>query len=73
MEEGMSAFKTLRYKSTGERPLRRLRTEIEDICVNTRNWNDSDQGRDYLKALVNVTLNFRIPQAMEQFERFHFL
>ena len=28
--------------------------------INTRNWVDSTQGRDYWRALVNVSLNHRV-------------
>ena len=37
----------------------------EEIGINTRNWVDSAQDRDYWRALVNATLNLRVPQAME--------
>ena len=47
----MSAFKIL----TGKRPLGRprlrwednIRMNIREICINTRNWVDSPQDRDY--------------------------
>ena len=37
---------------------------LKGIGINTRNWVDSAQDRDYLKALVNAALNLRVPQAM---------
>jgi len=58
MEEGRSAFKILTGKPTGRRPLGRLRRRWEDnimdlkeIGINTRNWVDSAQDRDYWRAL----------------------
>ena len=38
--------------------------DLVEIGVNTRNWVDSAQGRDYWIALVNVALNLRVPQFM---------
>jgi hypothetical protein len=50
---------------TGKRPLGRPRRRWEDnirmylkeISINTRNWVQSIQGRNYWKVLVNTTLN----------------
>ena len=39
--------------------------DLKDIGINTRNWVDSVQDRDYRRALVNAELNLRIPLAME--------
>ena len=69
MEEGGSAFKILTGTPTGKRPLERPRRRWEDnitmdlkeISINTRNWVDSAQNRDYWKALVKAALNFRLP------------
>ena len=52
-------------KATGKIPLGRPRRRWEDnirmdlkvIGINTRNWVDSGQDRDYWRALVNVALN----------------
>ena len=54
---------------TGSRPLGRPRLRWEDnitmvlqeIGINTRNWVDSAQDRDYCRALVNPSLNLRFP------------
>ena len=54
-------------ESTGKRPLRRpagrwednIRIDLKEIGVNARNRIDSTQGRDYWRALVNVTLSLR--------------
>ena len=73
MEEGRSAFKMLTCKTTGKRPLGRPRRRWEDyirmdhkeISINTRDWVDSAQDRDYWRALVNATLKLWVPYAME--------
>ena len=69
MEEASSAFKILTGTPTGERHLRRprrrwednIRMDLKEISINTRNWVDSAQDRDYCRALANVTLNLRVP------------
>ena len=73
MEEGRNAFKILTGKPTGRRPSGRPRrrwednitTDFKEIGINTRNWVDSAQDRDYWRALVNAALNFWVPCAME--------
>ena len=65
MEDGRSAFKIVTGKPTGKIPLGRLRTrtegnirmDLKEIGINTRNWVDSAQDRDYWRALVNAALN----------------
>ena len=55
---GRSAFKILTGNPIGKRPLRRPRRRWEDniimdfneIDINTRNWANSAQDRDYLRA-----------------------
>ena len=69
MEEGRSAFKLLKGKPTGKRPLGRprrkwednIRMDLKEIGINTRNWADSAQDTDYWKTLVNAALNLRVP------------
>ena len=69
MEEGKSAFKILTGTTTGKRPLGRsrhrwednIRMDLKEIGINTRNWVDSAQDRDYWRALVKVELNLRVP------------
>ena len=69
MEEGRSAVKVLTGKPTGKRPLGRprrrwednIRMDLEEIGINTGNWVDWAQGRDYWSALVNTALNLRVP------------
>ena len=39
--------------------------DIKEIGINTRNWVDSAQDRDYWRALVNAELNLRVLYAME--------
>ena len=66
MEEGRSAFKILTGKSTRNRPLGRCRRKREgnirilEICINTRNWIDSAQDRDYWRALLKAAFNLRV-------------
>ena len=59
MEEGRSTFK--RGKRSLERHRRRweenIRIDLKEIYINTRNWVDSAQDREYLRALVNAALN----------------
>ena len=69
MEEGRSAFKTLTSTPVGKRPLGRprfrcednIRMDLKEIDINTRNWVDSGQDRDYWRALVIAALNLRVP------------
>ena len=68
MEEDRSAFKIL-TKCIGKRPLGRsrrrweddIRMDLEEIDINTRNWVDSAQDRDYWRALVNAAVNLWVP------------
>ena len=54
---------------TGMRPLGRpshrwednVRMDLNKIGINTRNWADSAQDRDYWRALANAALNLRVP------------
>ena len=39
--------------------------DLNEISINTSNWVDSDQDRDYWKALMNVALNLRFSKVME--------
>ena len=66
MEEGRSAFKILTGKPTRKRSLGRpsriwegnIRMYLEE---NAGNWIDSDQDRNYWRALVNAALDLRVP------------
>ena len=68
MERGMSAFKILKVTPSRKRPLGKPRRRWEDnirmglkeIGINTRNWVDSAQERDYWRALLNAALNLRL-------------
>ena len=31
-----------------------IKIDIKEICINTRNWVDSAQDRDYWRTLVNA-------------------
>jgi hypothetical protein len=56
-------------KTTGKRALGRprrmwednIRIDLKEMCIDTRNWVDSAQDRDYLRALVNAGMNYRVP------------
>ena len=69
MEESRSAFKILIGKPTGKSPLGRsrrrwkdnIRMDLKEIGIDTRNWVDSAQDRDYWRALVNAALKLRFP------------
>ena len=39
--------------------------DLKEICINTWDWVDSAQNRDYWRALVNAALNLRVLLAME--------
>ena len=72
-QNGRYAFKILTGKPTGKRPSGRprhrwednIRIDINETGINTRNWVGLAQDRDYWTALVNVTLNPRVPEVME--------
>ena len=57
MEEDRSAFKMLTGTPTGKRP---LGMDLKEIGINTRNWVDLAQDRDYWRALVNAVWNLRV-------------
>jgi hypothetical protein len=69
MEEGRSTCKILTGTPAGKRPLGKPRSRWEDnikmnlkeICINTRNWADLAQHRDYWRVPVNAALNLRVP------------
>ena len=68
MEDCRVAFKNLIGKPTGkrssERPRRtwdNIRMDLKEIGVNTRNWVDLVQDRDYYRPIVNAELNLRVP------------
>ena len=69
MEEGRRAFKILTGKPIGKRPLGRprhrwednIRMDLKEIGIDTKNWVDSAQDRDYRRVLVNAALNLRVP------------
>ena len=58
---GRSAFNIFTGIPTGKRLLGRprhrwkdnIRMDLKEICINTRNWVDLVQNRDYWRALVN--------------------
>ena len=37
-----------------------IRMDHKELSINTKNWVDSAQGRDYWRTLVNTALNLRI-------------
>ena len=38
-----------------------MRINLKETGINTRNWVDPAQDRDYWRVLVNAALNFRVP------------
>ena len=60
--------KILTGKPAGERPLGRsrrrwegnIRMDHKEIGINTRNWVDLAQDRDYWRVLLNTALNLRV-------------
>ena len=69
MDGGRSDFKILTGKPTGKRPLGRpmlrwednIRMDLEEIGINAGNWVYSPQNKNYWRALVNASLNLRVP------------
>ena len=69
MEEDRSSFKILTSKPTWRipvgRPRRRwednIRMVLKEVGINTRNWVDQIEDRDYRSALVNAALNLQAP------------
>jgi hypothetical protein len=69
MEEGRSALRILTVTLTGKKPLGKpshgwednIRMDPKEIGINTRNWVDSAQDRDYWRTLVNAAMNLRVP------------
>ena len=71
MEEGRNAFKMLtgRLHIQERGPRSRwevnIRMGLKEIVINTRNFVDSAQDKDYWRTLVNATLNLRVPSSMD--------
>ena len=38
-----------------------IRMDLEEIGINTGNWVDSAQDKNYWRAPVNTALNLRVP------------
>ena len=38
-----------------------IKMDHKEIAINTRNWVDSAQDKDYWRALVNAALNHQAP------------
>ena len=38
-----------------------IRMDLEEIDINTRNWVDTAQDRDFWTVLVSAPLNLRVP------------
>ena len=72
IEEGRTAFTILRGKRHSKRPRRRWKDNIrmarKGISINTRNWVDLAEDRNYCRVLVNL----RVPYAMEIVSYFQF-
>ena len=68
MEEGRGEFNILQV-NLQERELEEdlgidgrtiLEWTLKELDINTRNWVDSDQDRDYWRNPMNVAFNFRV-------------
>ena len=67
--EGRRAFKILISQPTGKKPIGRprrrwgdnIKMDLKEIGINTRNWVDSSQDREYWGVLVNATINLGVP------------
>ena len=68
-ENIITEFKKYIYqiKRSLGRPRRRgegsIRMGLKEIGVNSRNWIDLAQDRDYWRALVNASMNLRVSYA----------
>ena len=65
MEERRNIFKILTdnlQKNTKSRHLceGNIRMDLREIRINTRNWINSAQNRDYWRILVNAALNLQV-------------
>ena len=38
-----------------------IKMDLKEIGINTRNWVDSAQDKDYWRSIVNATLNLLVP------------
>ena len=69
IEESNRAFKTISDKLTIKKTVRmpqyrwvdNIRIYLKEISVGRRYWIDSSKNNDYCRALVNATLNLRVP------------
>ena len=67
--EGRSAFKILTVTPVGKRPLGRpklrwednIMMDLKETDINTRNWFDLAQDRDYWRAIMNTALDLWVP------------
>ena len=65
----MITFKFSTVNRKGKRPLERpnckckdnIGMDLKEIVINTRNWVDLTQDRDYWRDIVNAPLNIRVP------------
>ena len=68
MKESKCTFKIVIGDLAGKRPLGRprrgwedkIRMYLKEIGVYMGNWVDSDQDKDYRRALINAALNFLV-------------
>ena len=45
------------YVTLGQVDIYNIRKDLKEIGINTKNWVDQAQDRDYWRALLNATLN----------------